>query len=110
MFDTELLLITSMIEFTITLDAVFVSAKTKNSNRRCHAGKVTVTKKNHIVIDAGFGQDSLVNCLYIMWTETSTMFHYETCVQFVETVWKKLLGLKLLGGRVILNQTLDLLV
>jgi len=75
MFDTELLLITSMIEFTIILDAVCVYVKTKNSNHQCRAGKVTVTKKNHNVIVADFEQDLLVSCWCIMWMEISTILH-----------------------------------
>jgi hypothetical protein len=73
MFDPELLLITSMIEFTIILDAVCVYAKTKNSNRRYHVGKVEAIKKNHNVIVADFEQDLPVSCWCIMWMEISTM-------------------------------------
>ena len=54
MFVPELLLITSMIEFTIILDAVCVYAKTKNSNHQCHAGKVGATKKKSQCDRCGF--------------------------------------------------------
>ena len=75
MFVLELLLITSMIEFTIILDAVCACAKTKNSNHQCHAGKVEATKKNHNVIVADFEQDLPVSCWCIMWMEISTILH-----------------------------------
>jgi hypothetical protein len=83
------------------------SVEDEESSPESHVGKVQDIRKNPHVIDADSEQDLPVNCWCIMWTEISTMFHYETCAQFVETVWKKLPRLKLLGGRVILNQTLN---
>ena len=73
-------------------------------------GNLRDTRKNPHVIDAGLEQDLPVNCWYITLTVISTMPLEEIYEQFVKTVWRKLHGQKLLGGRVILNQTLDLLV
>ena len=95
---------------TIAAAVRLVNAEGVELNLENHAGNLQDTRKNPHVIDAGFEQDLPVNCWYITLTVISTMPLEETCAQFVETVWRKFHGQKLLGGRVILNQTLDLLV
>lgn len=86
------------------------NAAAAESNPENQDGNQQATRKNPHVIDAGFEQGLPVSYWCITLMVISTILPCETYAQFVETVWKKLPGLKLLGGRVILNQTLDLLV